>query len=291
MTVETPALPNYCWPVDWACNQEMYDDLATMPDPDNPDGPRIPNPQGLEVIARAEALSTQTLRMLTGYRVGGCPVVVRPCKRSCVPSSWLTAPAGIGSFAGYAGWTFQPYVQDGKWLNACGCWKDDCSCTALQQVPLPAPVGSIDSVWLDGELVPAMAYRVDNGNMLVRTDGGEWPVCQDMNIDDPSEGGFFVSYTNAIPADGVASYAAGLLAVEYAKACTGGKCRLPAGVSEITRAGITMTITTGAFPGGMTGIREIDSFIQFWNPYAVKSEAQVFSPDVPSPRRTTWRAF
>lgn len=277
MTVEIPALPDYCWPVDWACDQEFYDEHSQTP-------------EGMEMLARSEALAAQTLRMLTGYKVGGCPITVRPCQRRCAPSSWLIAPAGVGSFAGYAGWTFRPYVQDGKWLNACGCWKDSCSCTNVSEVPLPGPVGSVESVWLEGIELPPTTYRVDNGNMLVRTDGGSWPVCQDMNEEDPNEGGFFVTYTQGIPADGLAAYAAGRLAREYAAACTGGNCQLPPGVTNIVRQGISMDIATGSFPTGMTGIREVDVFIQFWNPYTQRTGgAEVFSPDIASTRRTTWR--
>lgn len=278
MSVTIPDLPDYCWPVDWACNQEFYDDL-------------IATEGGQAIAARAEALAAQTLRMLTGYKVGSCPISVRPCQRRCVPSSWLVAPAASsGSFAGYAGWTFRPYVQDGRWLNACGCKTDDCGCGNVPEVVLPGPVGAVTSVMLDGATLSPTAYRVDNGNRLVRTDGGTWPTCQDMAAAPDAEGSFVVTYVQGAAVDGLGAYAAGLLAVEYAKACTGGKCRLPSGVSEIARQGITLTLTTGSFPTGYTGIREVDAFLQFWNPYGVRSFAEVFSPDVPTARRTTWSA-
>lgn len=283
-------LPDYCWPVDWGCAQDFYDNLVTMPDPDNPQGPNIPDPAGIAVAERAEALATQTLRMLTAYQVGSCPITVRPCQRRCGGGSYLAAPEFAGSWAGAFGWSFRPYVQDGQWLNACGCATDDCSCTVVPEVPLPGPVAAVGSVYVDGVALESWRYRIDNGNMLVRTDGGSWPVCQDMTISDPEAGGFFVTYAQGAIADGLAAWAAGLLAVEYAKSCTGAKCRLPSGVSEVSRQGITMTIASGAFPDGMTGIREVDAFIQFWNPYGVKSVAQVFSPDSRRPRRTTWSA-
>lgn len=278
MSVTLPDLPDYCWPVDWACNQAFYDDLVSTP-------------EGQAIAARAEALAAQSLRMLTGYKVGSCPISVRPCQRRCVPSSWLVAPAmASGSWAGYAGWTFRPYVQDGNWLNACGCKTDDCSCGNLPEVILPGPVGGVTSVMLNGAVVDPSAYRVDNGNRLVRTDGGTWPTCQDMTAPPDADGSFVVTYTQGAMVDGLGAYAAGLLAVEYAKACTGGKCRLPSGVTEVARQGVTLTISTGSFPSGYTGIREVDVYIQHWNPYAVRSFAEVFSPDVSSARRTTWSA-
>lgn len=291
MSETIPDLPNYCWPVDWACNQAFYDDLTTMEDPDNPSGPRIPDPAGLAVAARAEALAVQTLRMLTAFKVGGCPIVLRPCSPRCIPSSWLTAPTmASGSWAGYAGWVFSPYIgAGGQWLNACGCRNDSCGCTKVEEIVLPTDVGTITSVVIDGATLDASAYRVDNHNRLVRTDGGVWPTCQDMNLDS-GEGTFLVTYQEGAVVDGLGSYAAGILAVEYAKACQGGNCRLPKGATSIARAGVMIEIATGSFPTGMTGIREVDAWIQNWNPYGLRTGgAEVYSIDVPRGRKTTWR--
>jgi len=290
MSETIPDLPDYCWPVDWACDQAFYDDLTTMPDPEDPDGPRIPDPDGILVAERAEALAAQTLQALTGYRVGGCPVAVRPCSPRCIPGSWLTAPGTPSNWAGYSGWTFSPYIgAGGQWLNACGCVNDGCSCTKVEEVILPGVVGLVVSVEIDGAALSPFAYRVDNGNRLVRTDGGSWPSCQDMNADE-GEGTFIVTYQRGAPVDGLGAWASGLLAKQYAMACTGGRCDLPTGVTSIVRSGISMEIATGAFPDGLTGIRDVDSFIQSWNPYTNLGPAEVFSPDVPRGRQTTWRA-
>jgi hypothetical protein len=45
-----------------------------------------------------------------------------------------------------------------------------------------------------------------------------------------------------------------------------------------------MEIATGAFPGGFTGIREVDAFIAIWNPNAVREQTRVWSPDIRPPR-------
>lgn len=289
MSETIPDLPDFCWPVDWACNTEFYADLTTMPDPEAPDGPRIPDPAGLAVAARAEALAVQTLRMLTGFKVGGCPINLRPCSPRCIPSSWLIAPAGPG-WNTVPGWTFQPYIQNGQWYNACGCRSNDCGCTQVQEIVLPTEAGSVTSVVIDGAVLDPSAYRVDNTNRLVRTDGGAWPTCQDMNLDS-GEGTFIVTYQQGAAVDGLGAYAAGILAVEYAKACQGGKCRLPSGATSVARAGIQIEIATGSFPTGMTGIREVDAWIQNWNPYGLRTGgAEVYSIDAPRGRKTTWRA-
>lgn len=275
MTVEIPAPMDQCWPVDWSvCAQEVLDDLT-------------PEQQAL-----SEALAAQTLRMLTGYRVGGCPTTVRPCNRSCIPGSWLTAPDPGTYFAGVfgGGFGFSPYVGlDGQWMNACGCRGDGCSCVKVHEVRLPGNVGRVDSVVLDGVVLDPSSYRVDNHSMLVRTDGEDWPVCQDMNLDS-GEGTFLVTYLDGVDIDGVGAYVAGLLAAEFAQACLGGDCSLPSNVQTLTRAGVTQEFSEEMFPGGKTGQYTVDSYIRIWNPLETLP-AGIYSPDVPRARKTTWRAL
>ena len=82
----------------------------------------------------------------------------------------------------------------------------------------------------------------------------------------------------------MAAYAAGVLAMEFAKACTGGKCRLPANVTSISRQGVSYDIAAGAFPSGMTGLREVDSWIGLWNPEARRQATSVWYPGQRTPR-------
>lgn len=274
MTVEMPAPLALCWPVDWSvCAQDVFESLTP------------------EQVALSEALAAQTLRMLTGFRVGGCPVTVRPCNRSCVPGSWLTAPSPSILFAGAYGGSFgfSPYIGlNGQWMNACGCTGDGCSCTKVEEVQLPGTVGQVDEVVLDGVILDPSTYRVDNGNMLVRTDGDSWPVCQDMNLNS-GEGTFLVTYLDGNPVDGVGAYVGGLLAAEFAQACLGGDCALPSNVQTITRQGVTMELDPEMFQGGVTGNRTVDAYIQIWNPTSTLPSG-IYSPDAPRARRTTWRA-
>lgn len=259
MSEPIPALPSTCgWVVDWGC----------VPDEDDI------NPI---VKARAESLAIESLRRLTGYRVGGCPITVRPCARRCIPAN--------------AVWTdgvwMQPFIGwNGMWVNGCGC-DGDCSCGPLSEVILPGPVGRVDEVRVDGLALDPTSYRVDNGNRLVRLDG-DWPVCSDMTAAPDEEGAFTVTYLRAAEPDGLASYAAGVLAYEFAKACRGDACELPPAVTALTRQGVSMEFAVGAFPGNRTGITAIDSWLSIWNPYSVTAQAAVFSPDSRTPRQTTW---
>jgi hypothetical protein len=263
-----------CWPVDWTtCPPDFMETITA------------------ELQAIAESLAVQTLRTLTGYRVGGCAITVRPCKRRCAPGSWLVAPDAGMNWAGAVGagsWGWTPYVgSDGLWLNACGCRNDDCSCVEVREVVLPGPVGRVDSVILDGVTLPVTSYRVDNGDRLVRTDGEDWPVCQDMNLEE-GEDTFFVTYLKGNPVDTVGSYVAGLLAAEYARACLGQNCALPSNVTNIARQGITMDLDAEMFANGMTGIKAVDSWIRIWNPLD-RLPSGIYSVDAGRPRQTTWR--
>jgi hypothetical protein len=237
-------------------------------------------PETALVMARAEALAWSTLAALTGYRLSLCPVKIRPCAKGCSSMTWYTASVTSASFAGApSGGTFSPYVANGSWYNACGCKTDDCSCTALCEVLLPGGVGGIESVMLDGAVIPPSAYRVDNGNRLLRTDGECWPLCQDMTADEDEAGSFVVTYYPGVAPNDLFRYAAGVMAVEYFNACNGKNCRLPSGVTSITRQGMSMEVSAGTFPSGMTGIPEVDAVIRIYNPHMLASRSRVLSPD------------
>lgn len=220
-----------------------------------------------DVAQRAMNLAVATLRMLTGFRVGGCPVTVRPCAPNC--------GCGRGGFNPHIG-------VSGKWVNSCGHMGRGCGCGVVSRIVLPGPVGRVDSVVQDGvELTEGVDYLVyDTG--LVRV-GGTWPHCQDLTVPAGEEGTLTVTYLNAYVPDYGAAVAGGILACEYAKACQGKDCRLPRSVRSITRQGISMEMPAESFEGGLTGIREVDSWIKAWNPNGLKQAPQVYSLDMPQP--------
>jgi hypothetical protein len=228
-------------------------------------------------------MAGRTMRALTGYLLGGCPVTVRPCREGCL---------GTGSSLSYDPvWT--PVSFAGTWINlTCGC-TTSCSCTQVCEVSLGGTVGEIEEVLLDGEVVDADNYRLDNGK-LVWTGGGDcgWPLCQDMSLATDQPGTFSVTYLAGVPVDGIGAWVAGVLACEYAKAAVGGSgCRLPTGVTHIVRQGVTYTIAASAFPGGITGIPEVDSYVARVNPRHRRRPSTVFSPDLQPPRAQTWPAL
>jgi hypothetical protein len=272
-TVSVP-VPASCTPeVDWGCAYTP-EQIAEL-DP--------------AVKARSEQLAWATLQSLTGYQVAPCPLEVRPCTEGCSHSSWLEAPVFTGGYQG--GGTFQPAQNgDGFWVNSCGCGRgDSCSCTRVSEIFLPGPVGQIVEVSVDGVVLDPSTYRVDNNSQLVAQGDLVWPSCQDMTAAAGEEGTFVVTYYRGFAPDAMTTYAAGVLASEFYRACTGKACRLPAGVTSITRQGVSMEIQTGMFSGGYTGIREVDAVISIYNPYGLRSPAVIISPETVGARRTTWR--
>lgn len=259
MTTTPEAVTYGCdWPIDPACFEAEFDDLDD------------------DVRTRSVALASQTLHRLTGYRVGGCPIKVRPCKPSCARDVFMGYMSPTGLY---------PMNWGGVWTNVCG-HSTDCSCTQLCQIALPPPVGRLDKVMIDGVDVTAN-FRIDDGNLLTYTGTSDCPIpaCQNLRLADTQVGTFSVTYLNAYRVDTVGAYAAGVLALEFAKACTGkGKCRLPSNVVSITRQGVSMELDPGTFPNGTTGIREVDAYIGLWNPKGLTQGATVWFPRRNAPR-------
>ena len=259
MTATVPEPSGCPWPVDPACFTAEWEAL----DP--------------AVQERAILLASETLRRLTGYRVGGCPVTVRPCRVTCANTAYLPF---------YSGGAFSPHIAvSGYWVNSCGC-THDCSCGELCTVNLPPPIGGIIEVTVDGLVIDPVDYTILR-NQLTWIGGGDcpWPICQDLTADVDQPNTFSVTYLNSWPVDALGAYAGGVLAMEFARACTGSnKCRFPATVTSVTRQGVSFEIVAGSFPEGFTGIREVDAYIAIWNPQHIRQSPQVWSPDIHSPR-------
>lgn len=251
------------WPVTWTCELDTLNPAVT----------------GLAV-----SMATETLWALTGQRFGLCEVTLRPCRRDCHTGSFFDdfgPPWAGGSYP-------QPALIGGQWFNlTCGSCAGDCSCTSVSEVLLPAPVLRIVEVLIDGTPLVTGAYRVDNNRLLVRTDGGEWPRCNDLTLDDGEAGTWSVTaaYGEELP-DG-AALAVGELACEIAKAADGGDCRLPPGVQQLVRQGVTISYPDVGelFRQGRTGLYLVDMFVSTWNPYGLRQRSRVYSVDRPSVRR------
>jgi hypothetical protein len=220
-----------------------------------------------EVQERSLMLATSSLQMLTYYRVGACPITIRPCPtvRPC-SCAW------------------NPHVgTDGLWRNDCACGQV-ASCAPLSEVDIPGPVGYIDSLLIDGVEVDLSTadWRLDNGHLLVWQGDGESPIpsTQDLNKADTEAGTWSITYSKSYPVLADGRLAVGYLAMEFAKACIPKqKCSLPRGVTSVVRNGVSFSIEAGLFPGGLTGIDIVDQYILKWAPAGSPTKsATVFDP-------------
>lgn len=254
-------LPEYggcLWPADPACLGEKWDSL----DP--------------AVQERALALASSTLRRLTGFRVGGCPVTVRPC-----------APRGFcDSFVPFLGafgqdWMHPGMNTQGLWVNSCGC-SGSCGCTVTDGVALPLPIGEIVEVKVDGAVIAPVNYTIYADRLIwVGPDPSPFPATQNLNLPDTLPDTFSVTYLNAYPVDMLGAQAAAFLALEFAQACKPrGKCSLPRGVVSVVRNGVSFEIEQSFFPNGETGIDVVDAYIQMWNPDHRTQATTVWTPSM-----------
>lgn len=249
------------WPVRWVCDVSAESPAAT----------------GMAIAA-----ATTVLWGLSGRRFGTCQVTLRPCRKECYDSAW---------WAGYGPpWTTSwDYSYNGAWpwfSLGCGGCAGTCSCSEISEVILPSPVSSIVNVKLDGVAVTGI-YRLDNNRLLVRTDGQKWPRCNDLNKADTQAGTWSVTALYGEDVPEIAQLAVGELACELLKAMAGEECRLPPGVTQLTRQGVTVSIPDFGelFRDGRTGLYMTDMFLAWANPNRLMSRSRVYSVDRPAHRR------
>lgn len=229
---------------------------------------------------RATNLAVLVLDALTGRQFGQCPITVRPCGPTCaLQTNYVTFPVGAPSPNVPGPWMV-PFIANGVWSN-CAC-SGGCDCSPACRVDLQMPVAEIVEVKIDGAVLDPSAYELV-GQWLARTDDGPcWPACQDPSVPDTETGTFAVTLRpgRALPAAG--QYAAGLLASEFAKACSGADCALPAQIAALSRQGVDVEFVdpAEAVSTGRTGIREVDLFIHAVNPSGLTRRPRVLSPDV-----------
>jgi hypothetical protein len=220
-------------------------------------------------------LASTYLWAATGRRYGVCPTTIRPAQSRATESpayrdfSLQTGADGLGFPGG-------PFLFGGRWFNA-GCNTACCGDSACAVV-LRGPVAAVDEVVVDGEVVPASAYRVDvtrGTYLLVRVDGECWPVCARSDED------FSVTYDLGVPIPEALAVATAILACEYGAFLAGGACRLPSRMTSLTRQGVSVELEAPNAAGGTTGIREVDDVVLALNPSRRQSPPILLSPDLP----------
>lgn len=237
------------------------------------------------VQARATAIAAYIMWAATGRRYGPCEITVMPagmCAGQPDPDTdYRTYPVG-----GYGGGLLAPVVDGGRWYNrpAGTC------CPGACEIALDGPTttAAVQSVTIGGETLDPGAYQVQDGYLLVRTDGGCWPCCNNYG----SATAFTVVYEIGLPIPAAVQAAFETLACEFAKACLGGDCALPKQLSRLTRQGVDLEVIGNEIstePGGLifTGVKLVDDVIRADNPRQLAAPPLVLSPDMPRPRRRT----
>lgn len=150
------------------------------------------------------------------------------------------------------------------------CPPNCCSCR-YTFIPLAGvyPVMQVDEIKINGVILTASSYRVDEYHRLVRTDGGSWPRSQNLNNDPDatypsSDNTFVIRYQigRMIPSD--LQYAATLLAAELKRACSGQSCALPDRVTSVVRDGVSFDLIDPAeiAAGSSFGVPMIDAILK-----------------------------
>ena len=230
------------------------------------------------LVANAIQASSEILYQLTGLQFPGtCEQVVRPCANSANPYgfNWTT-------------WNFPwiPLRIGGSWINTgpCGCHMARCDCTTYPRVYLGRDdVQTVTEVTIDGDVLDPSAYRLDENQYLVRTDGSTWPCCQNLGSDLGETGTWGIELTYGWPVPQALQNAAASLAAEFINACTeGATCRLPPRTQQIVKQGtsITMAGVLSEIEQGLTGLTDVDMAIQAFNPNRLQRSPAVWSPEV-----------
>jgi hypothetical protein len=235
-------------------------------------------------IDQACQQATDILYTLSGRQFpGACERTLRPVAR---PVAWTIRE-----------WTSYLRSVSGDWATWSDTW-GACmggmhnSCRNPPQIDLGIfPIRAIVQVKINGEVIPADEYRVDNGRLLTRvrptissqpTVRWGWPTCQDFTLPDTELNTFSVDvqYGMDPPVSGVA--AANALAAELAKAHANKPNRLPARLTSITRQGVSMAVVDPMqfLEKGLTGVYEADIFIKSYNPQQQRRRPRVYSRDV-----------
>ena len=241
----------------------------------------------------AEALAaSQVLFELSGRRFSGaCERTVRPCSSNNWCGIQVLSRGHIVDYNYEMGW------RNTYWAVGSA---QPCGCSPIDRILLAGyPVREITEVKIDGAVVDADTYRLDERRYLTRVrDPADpdtilmWPTCQALDLPDTEDGTFSVTYRYGMDPPIAAQMAATALACEMYRACAsgggaGGDCALPVGVTRVTRQGVTVEkravlswiYTRNEGKGYQTGLLPVDTFLNAYNPSGLSRRPRTWSPD------------
>jgi hypothetical protein len=172
------------------------------------------------------------------------------------------------------------HVVPGPWWSWYG---SDGACEPSRVLLSGYPVRQITEVKIDGAVLDPDEYGLYRWRWLVRKNDGVWPRCQNLSLDDTEEGTWSVTYTYGQDPPIAGQLAAMELACELYKACGGGDCALPKGVTRVIRQGVVIEKLAFAAWGlqqgiWKTGLTRVDAFLNMANPHGIQRRATIWSP-------------
>lgn len=246
------------------------------------------------ISGEAAAAASEILYELSGrVFTGECgPVTIRPVSR---PTD-LDTRGWVGSAP--IGWMSSWGACAGYGLGIPGVVSHS-GCTNPPEIELGNhPVTAIESVYIDGTLIPPDEYELRDHRTLVRirptasavpTELWGWPTCQIPDLPATQPGTFAITYLYGQPPPASGMLAAKKLAEYLVLPQLGDDTRYPQRIAQTSRQGVTVKVTDviDFVKDGGTGIYEVDLFLQSVNPNRLQRQAMVWSPDLGRPRRVT----
>jgi hypothetical protein len=229
--------------------------------------------------------ASEIIYYATAQRFDTCQTTLRMCRRTC-----------YGSYFPYGWWEYgyggpRPALINGQWYNiVCGACGDGCSCSIVSEVMLPGPIQEIVQVTVDGVVLEeGVDYRLDDYRKLVRLGGNQWPICNDLNLGITEVGTWSVTFIGGEPLPALGKLAVGELFCDILADLTGGDCKVPYTVTQLTRQGVTLTFETiqEALKEGFQGLKYTDKFIATYNPDHIRARPYMIDMDGNEPGRVT----
>lgn len=225
----------------------------------------------------ADKMAVGVLHAASGRQFGICARTIRPCMEDCTGVQ-LFNPAQPRYV--YLNAPFMPSQSFAR--VQCGvCNQRRCACSYVSQIVLPFHrIRRVREVMIDGVVLDPAAYRLA-GRRLIRTDGGNWPRCQDDAARDGEVGSWSVDLIYGRPVDEGGQIATGVYACEIAKSLSGNDCELPQRVQTVSRQGVTIGFVDPMdfLDKGMTGLYVVDTWIRQVNPSGLPRAAGMLRAD------------
>lgn len=220
---------------------------------------------------------------LTPNDVCGSDPVPPAVARLAIASAqaWLF-DATCGQFTGVCRTVIRPVLRD-RDVEWC---LDRADSTRLDLSPwVTGPVRSIETVIVDGVVVPDTDYRLVNNRWLVAHNDGAlrpWPD-QHIDVPDGEPDTWSVAVTHGRVAPPHVLDAAADLARQLIAKATGGDCMLPDNATSISRDGVQVELNVPS--DGKTGLPLVDTVVamypcrrsrRMWDP--ATPDAEVWTP-------------